>query len=316
MRKKANQTIDLGFLSTEGRRTDMSGMFASSIATESDLQQAVLVKVERLENNPYQPRLEVRDDTIDDLAQVIKSQGFQGVLVARPHPDKPGAYQLTAGHRRRDAAKRADLAAIPVIVRDLTDEEMATIAITENIQRDDLTPLEEGRIYLMMAEEMGYTHDQVAKEVGRKRGYIENRLRLARAPEDVQNLVVAKHDSIRIVTNLIKVKDAREREEIIEQVLAGTLTVEDLPGYIEKLSEGSPAERARPAAKEVGATGKAALDERSMARIGSGQLAAALRTLTKYAGMSTGRDNITEHERERLAGIKAQVEKLTERFGV
>jgi ParB-like chromosome segregation protein Spo0J len=119
-----------------------------------------------------------------------------------------------------------------VVVRDLTDEELVTLAITENIQREDLTPLEEGRIYQLMADEMGFTHEQIAREVGRKRGYIENRMRVARAPHDVQELIQAKPDSIRAVATLIKVKDPQERAEIIRLMLAGRLTVEDLPGWI------------------------------------------------------------------------------------
>ena len=118
-----------------------------------------------------------------------------------------------------------------MVVRDLTEEEMVTLAITENIQREDLTPLEEGKIYLLMSDEMGYTHEQIAREVGRKRGYIENRIRVARSPKDVQELIQAKPDSIRAVATLIKVKDPAERAEIINMMLAGTLTVEDLPGY-------------------------------------------------------------------------------------
>jgi ParB family chromosome partitioning protein len=243
MGKKANRTIDLDFLTGVGARTDLSSMFAASVAMESEMQQAIMVRIDHLLDNPYQPRLELREEAIAELAQVIKAQGFQGVLIARPHPTARGYYQLTAGHRRREAARRAGLTALPVVVRELTDEEMVTLAVTENIQREDLTPLEEGKIYLMMAEEMGFTHEQIAREVGKKRGYVENRIRVARAPGDVQALVQAKPDSIRAVANLIKVKDPQDRAEIIQQILEGRLTVEDLPGYIEAQAE----RRARPA---------------------------------------------------------------------
>ena len=245
MPKKASQPIDLGFLqggdadkqaggavAEKTRTTDLSSLFAQSVATSTEMQHATMIRLDRLLDNPYQPRVEIRSESIDELAGVIRSQGFQGVLVARVAPDAPGAYQLTAGHRRREAARRAGLHILPVVVRDLTDEEMVTLAITENIQREDLTPLEEGRIYLLMSDEMGFTHEQIAREVGRKRGYIENRIRVARAPQDVQDLIQAKPDSIRAVATLIKVKDAQERGEIIRMMLAGRLTVEDLPGWI------------------------------------------------------------------------------------
>jgi ParB family chromosome partitioning protein len=233
MPRKTKQPINLDFLQGNDARTDLSGLFAASVSDAADVQQAISVPIDRLLNNPYQPRMDANDDALGELAQVIGSQGFQGVLVARPDPANPGFYQITAGHRRREAARRAGLSTLPVVVRDFTNEEMATIAITENIQREDLTPLEEGKIFLLMAEEMGYTHEQVAREIGRKRGYVENRIRVARAPIDVQALVSVKPDSIRAVATLIKVKDEADRLEMINGLLAGKLTVEDLPGYIE-----------------------------------------------------------------------------------
>ncbi len=229
---KSKKAINLDFLQGSAGHTDLSGLFASAVATESDVRQAIPINIEKLLNNPYQPRNPARDDNIDELAGVIKSQGFQGVLVARPDEVNKGFYQLTAGHRRREAAKRAGLTTLPVVVRELSDEEMVTLAITENIQREDLTPLEEGKIYLLMSEEMGYTHEQVAREIGKKRGYVENRIRVARAPRDVQALILVKPDSLRAVANLIKVKDEADRAEIIQGMLSGDLTVEDLPGYI------------------------------------------------------------------------------------
>jgi ParB family chromosome partitioning protein len=240
MPKKANP-IDLGFLQGETARTNLSGMFAASVANESEMQQAVMVKIDRLLNNPYQLRIETRDDSIDELAQVIRAQGFQGVLIARPDAANRGSYQLTAGHRRREAAKRAGLSALPIVVCNLTDEEMVTLAITENIQREDLNPLEEGKIYLLMIDEMGYTHEQVAREVGKKRGYIENRIRVAKAPRDVQTLVQARPDTLRAVSYLVKVKDDQERGEIIEQIMKSTLTADDVPGFIlTQRSQASP----------------------------------------------------------------------------
>src|SRR6476620_1413289 len=200
MSKKGNQTIDLGFLQGEESRThgtDLSGLFAQSVTTATEMQQAIMVRVDRLLNNPYQPRQEIRDDSVAELASVIRAQGFEGVLVARPVPNRSGYYQLTAGHRRREAARRAGLALLPVVVRDLTEEEMVTLAITENIQREDLTPLEEGKIYLLMSDEMGFTLEQISREVGKKPGYVYNRVRAARAPADIQALIEAKPDSLR-----------------------------------------------------------------------------------------------------------------------
>jgi ParB family chromosome partitioning protein len=332
MSKKANQTIDLGFLRGESTHTDLSGMFASSVATESDMQQAAMVKIEKLLNNPYQPRIETADTAIEELAQVIGTQGFQGVLVARPDPVNRGFYQLTAGHRRRDAAKRAGLSALPVVVRELTDEEMVTLAITENIQREDLTALEEGKIYLLMAEEMGYTHEQIAREVGRKRGYIENRIRVARAPRDIQALVQAKPDSLRAVATLIKVGDEGERAEIIEHMKMGKLTVEDLTGYLQSkeaavaplaatngkaemqyegtgIPSAAPIKKSRTANRTV-----APSSEKDAMRIGRAKLKTIVSNLNSYKQMSAGRATISPQERASLVLIRALVEELHSRY--
>jgi ParB/RepB/Spo0J family partition protein len=353
MSKKGNQTIDLGFLKgeeTHARSTDLSGLFAQSVTTATEMQQAIMVRVDRLLNNPYQPRQEIRDDSIEELASVIRAQGFQGVLVARPAPDRSGFYQLTAGHRRREAAKSAGMPLLPVVVRDLTEEEMVTLAITENIQREDLTPLEEGKIYLLMSDEMGYTHEQIAREVGRKRGYIENRIRVARSPRDVQELIQAKPDSIRAVATLIKVKDAHERAEIIKLMLAGTLTVEDLPGYVATKSairssqptitgaalaaldtearaaahhpirdghDGQGNSKAEALAAPHARAGHDDRDrdrDRSAIRIGNAKLAAVLRYLNTYRDGSALRQSVSEQEQASLANIKAVVDELCDRF--
>jgi ParB-like chromosome segregation protein Spo0J len=227
------------------------------------------------------------------------------------------------------------MALLPVVVRDLTDEEMVTLAITENIQREDLTPLEEGRIYLLMAEEMGYTHEQIAREVGRKRGYVENRIRVARAPGDVQELIQAKPDSIRAVATLIKVKDPAERAEIIKLMLAGTLTVEDLPGFIAGRSadksagsaaksdtdnSNSPAhsahtlDKGKPEALAAPHPARTGHDDRNANRIGNAKLAAVLRYLNTYRDATSGRQSVSEQEQASLANIKAIVDDLYGQF--
>lgn len=234
MSKRLLKPVDLN-LDEPGK--DLSRMFAASLSSNIEARQPTLLSLDHLLDNPYQPRVRMEEAALEELARVIQGQGFQGVLAARPHPEKPGFYQLTAGHRRRAAAKRAGLSVLPVVVQELSNEEMVTLAITENIQREDLTPLEEGTIYLLMSDEMGYTLEQMAKEVGKTVGYIYNRLRVAKAPSDVQALVQEKPDSLRAVANLIKVENPIERAEIIGQLLEGRITTDDLPSYIKALAE-------------------------------------------------------------------------------
>ncbi len=303
---------------------------------KDDTEQAILVGIERLHDNPYQPRLKADDTNLKELAQVIKSQGFQGVLVARPHPDMSEHYQITAGHRRREASKQAGLSMLPVVVKELSDEEMAGLAITENIQREDLTPLEEGRIFLLMAEEMDYTHEQIAREIGKNRGYVENRLRVARAPEDIQALVSQKPDSLRAVSNLIKVSDPRRRQEAIELLKSGKLTADDLTTYLadpapvpeQELNlpgNFSQAEKAGPgpgmtilsgkktSARAVGrlsSSSKTGDIPQTLERVGASKLATVLRTLQQFQGNVVQRHSMSDLERERLSEIEALVKEL------
>ncbi len=307
---------------------------------KDDAERAILVEIDRLHDNPYQPRLKTDESNLKELSQVISSQGFQGVLVARPHAEMIGHYQITAGHRRREASKQAGLSMLPVVVKELSDEEMVGLAITENIQREDLTPLEEGRIFLLMSEEMDYTHEQIAREIGKNRGYVENRLRVARAPEDIQDLVAQKPDSLRAVSNLIKVSDPDRRKEAIELLKAGELTADDLTAYLADPVPGPlPQQRAIPTGftaqegkleTDDGATStyskKSFVSEKvsnpakvldtppppslTLERVGASKLATVLRTLQQFQGNVEQRLSMTELERERLTEIEILVKEL------
>jgi len=226
---KRNKAVNVDFLREDGPEADLSSIFARSVSDTAPITQVAL---DHLLDNPYQQRAQLDTARLAELADVIKGQGFQGVLVARPHPTRRGFYQLAYGHRRREAAKLAGLTVVPVQVRDFSEEEMAELVITENIQRDDLTLLEEGRTFQLMIDTLRYTQEQVARAVGKTRGYVENRLRVARAPEDVQALVVAKPDSLRAVSALIRVNDPDLRAAAIGELQAGRLTADDLPGYL------------------------------------------------------------------------------------
>lgn len=313
---------------------------------KDDAAPTILAEIDRLHDNPYQPRLKADETNLKELALVIKSQGFQGVLVARPHPEISGHYQITAGHRRREASRQAGLSMLPVVVKELSDEEMAGLAITENIQREDLTPLEEGRIFLLMAEEMDYTHEQIAREIGKNRGYVENRLRVARAPEDIQALVSEKPDSLRAVSNLIKVTDPGRRQEAIELLKAGKLTADDLTSF---LAGPAPAPASAAAAAqltptpqtpvqtgpvETGSGEKDAggkklpvstqkLSEKgkegevlplALERVAASKLATIMRTLQQFGDNVEQRKALSEVEVDQLRRIDAQIRELLKKY--
>jgi ParB family chromosome partitioning protein len=211
-----------------------SGAFtADELELEEQLpsEQVQSIPLERLLDNPYQPRGQLAvDDELRELAASIRANGFQGVLTARPALDQEGYFQLAYGHRRREAARIAGLTHLPVSVRELTNKAMAGIAAVENIHRKDLTVLELGRLFARMLDE-GYTQEDIAGQIGKDRGYVVNRLRVVRAPADVQQLVLEKPDSLRAVSTLVKVDNPDMRTAMIEALKQGRVTTDDLPGY-------------------------------------------------------------------------------------
>lgn len=223
-----------------------------SVLTEEDLTAVQLLPLDVLLSNPYQPRETTDEEALQQLAQTILNQGFQGILVARPHPTQRENYQITAGHRRREAAQRAGLTTLPVVVKEISDQDMAILSVTENIQREDLTPLEEGRIFCTMMETMGMTLEQVAKAVGKSESYIRNRRRVAMAPEDIQQMVVKKPDSLRAVFYLLKVEDVSVRASLIEMIVQGQLIADQVDQYVKTLEQQGPPQQSTEIAMQPG----------------------------------------------------------------
>ena len=209
----------------------------SAALSEEDETAVQILAIETLLDNPYQPRSTVDEEGLQQLTLTIQDQGFQGVLVARPHPTQSSTYQITAGHRRREAARRAGLISLPVVVKDIPDQNMAILSVTENIQREDLTPLDEGKMFCVMMELMGMTLEQVAEAVKKSESYVRNRRRVALAPEDIQLMVIKKPDSLRAVFYLLKVENVSARASIIDLILQGKLTADEVDQYVKTLEQ-------------------------------------------------------------------------------
>jgi ParB family transcriptional regulator, chromosome partitioning protein len=180
------------------------------------------VPIERIRPNPYQARREFTD--LDELAEAIRQQGFISRLRVRPDPTEAGYYQLVYGERRLRAAQQAELASIPCDIASHTDRELIEIGLVENIQRQDLNPLEEARAFQTFMRELDYSIRTLAERLGKHRSYIEGRLALLRAPEDVQQLVANRPDTLDAARQIASVDDPAEREELIAGVASGELT--------------------------------------------------------------------------------------------
>jgi ParB family chromosome partitioning protein len=142
-------------------------------------------------------------------------------------------YQLVAGERRWRAAKAAGLKDIPALIEQLDDETALEIGIIENLQREDLSPLEEALIYERMTHEHGYSVRRLAQKLGKDKGYIENRLRLAGAPTEIKQLVSLRKDTLSHAYELLKVEDPRKRRRLAERVASGELSLVKLREKIE-----------------------------------------------------------------------------------
>jgi ParB family chromosome partitioning protein len=145
------------------------------------------VPVELLRRNPEQPRKAFSETEIDELAASIREKGVLQPILVRPAPGAPGEYQIVAGERRWRASQRAGLASIPVLIRDFDDQEVLEIAVIENVQRADLSPVEEAQGYKALIDRFGRTQDAVAQAVGKSRSHVANALRLLSLPADVQD---------------------------------------------------------------------------------------------------------------------------------
>lgn len=172
--------------------------------------------------NPQQPRMTFHEETLNELAASIREHGILQPILVRPAGDE---FQIIAGERRWRASKIAGKESIPAIVERFDDATALEIALIENLQREDLSPLDEAVIYKKMTGELGYSIRNLATKLGKDKGYVENRLRLASAPDDVREMVTQRYDTITHAYELMKIEDKKRRRLLVKQVLEGQLTL-------------------------------------------------------------------------------------------
>ena len=205
------------------------------------------IPVDRIESNPQQPRMIFDVDALHELSASIREHGVLQPILVRPLGNN--RYQLVAGERRWRASKEVGLATIPALVEELDDDTALEISIIENLQREDLSPLEEASMYDRMVREHGYSIRKLAEKLGKDKGYLENRLRLADAPEEIRELVSVRKDTLSHAYELMKVTDEKKRRRLAARVASGELSLVKLREKI----DGRPTRR-RPAEElELGA---------------------------------------------------------------
>ena len=151
------------------------------------LETLLQVSPEQIVPNPQQPRKHFDQKSLNELAQSISSQGIIQPLVVRKHPEFPNKFELVAGERRWRALKQIDVTQVPVVLRNVSDNEILEVSILENIQRENLTVIEEAQSYFDLLQVHGYTQEELAKKLGRDRSTIANMLRLLQLPSALKN---------------------------------------------------------------------------------------------------------------------------------
>ena len=236
-------------------RTDFRAAAARRLSEERELSPAIVsllsndrqgrarggvrnIDVTRITPNPEQPRLVFDETSLEELAASIREHGVLQPILVRPRDE--GEFQLIAGERRWRASKAAGLATIPALVEEIDDDTALEISIIENLQREDLSPLDEAAMYDRMVRDHGYSVRRLAQKLGKDKGYLENRLRLADAPEEVRELVSLRKDTLSHAYELMKVEDPKKRKRLAAQVARGELTLIKLRDKI----EGRPARSA------------------------------------------------------------------------
>ena len=204
-------------------RTDFRAAAARRLSEEGDLSPAIvsllspdsptrsvgvrIVPIDHIEPNPQQPRLAFNQETLDELAASIREHGVLQPILVRPIG--PNRYQLIAGERRLRASSQAGLTTIPALIEEIDDDTALEISIIENLQREDISPLDEAAMYDRMVREHGYSIRKLADKIGKDKGYLENRLRLADAPTEVRALVSLRKDTLSQAFELMKVEDPK-----------------------------------------------------------------------------------------------------------
>lgn len=181
------------------------------------------VDISLVKANPFQPRKTFNDESIAELSESIKSCGLIQPILVEEGLD--GGYIIVAGERRYRATKLAGITTIPVIVKTLTEEDKLEIALVENIQREDLTPIEEAKAYKKLMDSMGLSQEDVAKKVGKKRSTISNSLRLLQLPNDLQGAVNSGELSAGHARAILSVDDNNTKRSIFNKVKEGNLSV-------------------------------------------------------------------------------------------
>jgi ParB family transcriptional regulator, chromosome partitioning protein len=224
----------------KGLGKGINALFSSMEIGKEELVQEV--KIKDLRPNPYQPRKTFDPEAIEELKQSILEHGILQPLIVRKSIK---GYEILAGERRFRAAKEAKLETVPVVVREFNEQQMMELALLENLQREDLTPIEEANAYQQLMTQLNLTQEQLAKRLGKSRPHIANHLRLLTLPKSIQQLISEGKLSMGHGRTLLGLKKKEKMQAVVEKVLKEQLNVRQLELLVQQINQSVPRETSK-----------------------------------------------------------------------
>jgi ParB family chromosome partitioning protein len=256
------------------------------------------IPLDLLQRGQYQPRLDIRQDTLEELANSIRSQGVVQPIVARPLAGKSGApqrYEIVAGERRWRAAQMAGLTEIPAVVREVEDEAAIAMALIENIQRENLNPLEEAKALDRLIREFHLTHQEAADAVGRSRVTVSNLLRLLELSDKVKPMLESRQIEMGHARALLSITNPIQQFDAARQVVKKGLSVRETEQLVRRIMTGQGV------AKKSAASTAPSADIRRLEKEISEKLGAKVHL--DHSGKGFGKLIISYHSLDELDGI-------------
>ena len=292
---------------TAGKTSGKTSAGSSDSAAKSDDgdDRVLYVDINDIRPNSAQPRIHFDEDKLAELASSIKTNGVIQPLIVR---ESGTGYELVAGERRWRASRLAGLRKVPCIVRNFDDRQNAIVAIIENMQREDLNPIEEAKGLRSMTEKYGFTQEQVSASLGRSRTYIANSIRLLKLPEDIQEYVSSGQMSAAHGRTIINIPDKARQKEVADKIIRNDLSVRATEKLAEKIKDELKPERKKrkkPSKSENARSAEIEAVERELMSLTG--------TKVRIAGdASTGRIEMDYYSLDELNRL---IETLREAFG-
>lgn len=193
------------------------------------------IDLDQIDTNAEQPRTRFAEENLEELAQSIRINGIVQPIVVRK---KGSRYEIVAGERRWRSSQRAGLKSIPAVVRDVSDDKLLELALIENIQRQELNPIEEAKAYRKLVETLGLTQEMVAERIGKNRTFITNYLRILKLPEEIQNFVETEKLSVGHAKALLAIEDAETQRRLARNIVEMMLSVRETEKAVKRFLRG------------------------------------------------------------------------------